>query len=161
MLLNFRTLLACLILATGLLSYVLFLCRRYSDMTPKKEKKKHSKTQTSLWEKALDDCKNWRQKQKWHLVSFSVSLSAFVWILIDFFSKTINAEVLHSDGHTIWAAVMMSTMFIPGLQWHSMDSLNNGSNRLIWFLSSLFFPLTITASRVRINLNTISFINCK
>merc|ERR1719341_2364729 len=50
------------------------------------------------------------------------------------------------DGHPIWGGVNLAIGFLPGIEWHSKKSLK-GQHRLSWFLSCLFFPLTIITSR--------------
>ena len=52
-----------------------------------------------------------------------------------------------SSGNPIWGVVTLIIPFLPGIEWHSMKGLK-GSHRLTWFLSSLFFPATVMASRV-------------
>ena len=149
LLLNSRTLLACLILGTGLLSYVLFHCQRCSDMTPKRQEIEESKTDRSLWGKALNDCKNWRKTQNWQWGRTTVSVSSFVSSLLDPGAYIWVAIGFYSREYRIMAVGAISIIFLTGIQWHTMGFLK-GSHRLSWFLSSLFFPLTITLSRVRI-----------
>ena len=155
---NSRTLLVCLILCTGLLSYVLFHCQRCSDMTPKRQEIEESKTDRSLWGKALNDCKNWRKTQNWQWGRTTVSVSSFVSSLLDPGAYIWVAIGFYSREYRIMAVGAISIIFLTGIQWQTMGFLK-GSHRLSWFLSSLFFPLTITFSRVRIKRQIFNQVN--
>ena len=110
-------------------------------------------------DKALEDCKNWRQHWQISISFFRkilVAVNAFAWSLFDVWDDILTSQnmILREHPtlggqHPIWGGLVLVIRFLPGIEWHSSKESLKGQHRLGWFLSCLFFPLTIISSRVR------------
>ena len=138
-----HTLITCAILASGLTSALLFLVRYDKEEL---ERLGAYSAELDLWDKAYKDCKMIKKSFR-PLRCFSGCIN-FALSLWDYFLTLTLGHNYLSSGHTIWGVVTLAIPFLPGIEWHSMKGLKGGSHRLTWFLSSLFFPVTVVASRV-------------
>ena len=113
----------------------------------------------SFLDKALEDCKNWRQHWQISISFFRkilVAVNAFAWSLFDVWDDILTSlnMILREHPtlggqHPIWGGLVLVIRFLPGIEWHSSKESLKGQHRLGWFLSCLFFPLTVISSRVR------------
>ena len=98
----------------------------------------------SLLDRALEECKKGGHFQ---IVKCFGGCIDFAASLVDY-GSTLNLGLNYlSSGHTIWGVLTLVIQFLPGIEWHSQRDLR-GRHRLMWFLSSFFFPLTVMGSRV-------------
>ena len=157
-------LLAGTILATALMSTVLFLVQRrksiqqdQASLIRNHQKDAHQSFKlgcfeieisgTSLLDQVLDNCK--QRRKDFRIRRLLIYIWNFALSMLDYF-LTLNSGLAYiSSGNIIWGLVTWVIPFIPGIEWHSQRGLK-GSHRLTWFLSSIFFPLTVMGSRVRI-----------
>ena len=157
-------LLASTILASGLLSTMLFLVQRRESIKPDQATPLNNHQQdthqgfklccfeiinsgTSLLDGVLNNCK--QARKDFRIKQCVIAACNFALSVLDYALTLISGLNFISSGNTIWGVVTWAIPFIPGIEWHSKRGLK-GSHRLTWFLSSIFFPLTVMGSRVRI-----------